>query len=265
MISKVVFHIGPHKTGTTSFQKYICDNEKFLREKGVVVYKPLFRAGCAANDIGISVLREGVIDDLYPGPWDASAGQFNYPIDKAQWQAAIRKRLADLFLNCDASTLLISSEHLSFIRTSREISLLRGLFPRYAQQSWQAIFVHRDETARWSSYSNQISRSQLAEQQLVSSERNSWALLESNTWITDFDGMLAVWASAALVDIVPYDGNVIPRIMQKIGITNIPDAQVFENRSAPASAAALKNIYRKRLSATWVGKAWRSLKANFGR
>lgn len=257
MIDTVIFHIGPHKTGTTSFQKFLDLNQEEFRLVGIEIYRPLFRRGCAANDIGVSVLRRGVIDDLYEGPWTGAPEEINQEINKAEWRRQIQDHLKKIVQNSACSQLLVSSEHLSFVREPGEIERLLDLFPDQIKK-WRVIYVNRDDKARWNSYSAQIKRSGILEQQKISRERNSWAYLQQNEWMRDFSRIREVWGEVAPVEVVEYQRNTIPLLLDTLGVHPSSNPFIFENTTP--SASRVKGLYNRFFATTIVGRTWRYLK-----
>jgi hypothetical protein len=258
MITTVIFHIGPHKTGTTSFQKYLELNGEDFKASGIEVYKPLFRQGRAANDIGISILRRGVIDDLYEGPWSVTLDEINREINKLEWRRQIRGHLHQICQNSACSQLLVSSEHLSFVRENDEINCLLGLFPDQIDR-WRVILVNRDHESRWNSYSAQIRRSGILEQQEISRERNSWAYLDPSGWLMDSARMRDVWRKVAPIEVVEYQKNTIPLLLDTLGVDPSSNLHIFENKGRTTSR--LKNFYNKFVAPTVFGAMWRYLKS----
>ena len=254
MIRRVILHIGLHKTGTTSFQLFIQQNPALFDETGIELYQPLFRKTAAANEIGMVLLRKGVIDELYPGPWSVPESAW----DKQAWLKKIRVHLHRICTTSVKESLLISSEHLSFFRTAEEARSLRALFPDSVEE-FKIVLVERDLNDWWRSYSAQIRRSGILEEKDIGPDYNSWAWLDRRGWLTDFDALCRVYLGEfGQITKLRFSENVIPQLLDVMGVQGYTNVMVYENRTPRRSGP--KNLYKRWLSRTAVGAGWRGLK-----
>ena len=260
MIKKVILHIGLHKTGTTSFQNFILNNEEFFLKRGIHPYKPIYRNNSyTANEIGLSVLRPGVIDDLFKGPWNINMDCF----DKATWRDQIRAKINEIFSNSEHEILLISGEFISFIRTQNEIDELKKLFPPFIET--HVVMVKRKKSDWWKSYCSEVAKWKDKIPGPVDSSRNSHAYLDPNGWLMDFETVEYLFQkNFDSFSTLEYDRNgMVGSLLCEIGISDgVIDEPWYNSKvtSSVSSVGLIRRIYRRYLSQTSIGLALRRLR-----
>lgn len=261
MIKKIVLHIGLHKTGTTSFQKFVLENENVFFKKGIHPYKPIYRNhSYTANEIGLSVLRPGVIDDLVKGPWNVDIEFF----DKSQWRDRISARIEEICKTSDCKVLLISGEWMSFIRTQGEIDALKKLFPSFIET--HIVMVRRKKSDWWRSYCSEVAKWKDRIPGPVNASRNSHAHLDPSGWLMDFEIVEYLFRkNFNSISTLEYNhkGMVGP-LLYEMGITDeVIDEPRHNSRGASPgpSVSVIRRIYRQYLSQTSIGHAFRRVRA----
>ena len=233
-----VVHIGTHKTGTTSFQVWADRNRAHLEtDLGLTYYRGLFESNhyelsLLCIDPGRSLSMRAKIPD-----WCLEG-----------WQAQVREH-ASREVAQDTPRLLISCEDFSYARTTAEVEALRDLV---APRELSVVVTLRDPEAFLRSYSNEIS-SQGFER---SSIQGSFAYVEDDSWLVDYDRMLSVYRDVLgpdRVHVVDYetamrqDGSTLPAVMAGCGARSgqLPDWEEYRfNSSGPRARRVLGRLRR---------------------
>ena len=266
MIRKIILHVGLHKTGTTSFQNFILQNEALILGQGIHPYKPIFRDNSyTANEVGLSVLRSGVMDDIPKvGPWNIDMSEF----DAVAWREQIRARIKEICDTSDCETLLISGEYMSFARTQVEIDKLKSLLP--PQVDTHIIMALREKSEWWRSYCSEVNKWKHRVPGRVDASRNSHAHLDPSGWLCDFDTVKALFCdNFSSVSMPAYTAEgMVKVLLSEIGIV---DVEIHEPRSnttrssTPQRVSWLRRIYRHYISGTLVGSKIRKFRLKFGK
>lgn len=215
-----VVHIGTHKTGTTSFQVWAERNRAYLEEHlGLKYYRGLFESNhyelpLLCIDRSRSMSMRAKIPD-----WCLDA-----------WQARVREHVAGE-VEQDARRLLISCEDFSYARTADEVEALRDLL---APRELSVIVTLREPKAFLRSYANELRTQGFA----LSSIQGSFAYVEQDSWLVDYDRMLSMYQSVLGTDhvyVINYeaamqgDGSTIPSVMAGCGVraAELPDWEQF--------------------------------------
>lgn len=118
MTKTVFLHMGLHKTGSTSIQKWLRSNPELLRRSDVAFYEGRYLPENHI-EVGLSALREEV--DAPIKKRVAVGGDHLF--------RQTRNDVNDFVARTEQSKVVISNETLSFIRTRGEIERLAALFP----------------------------------------------------------------------------------------------------------------------------------------
>lgn len=238
---RVYLHIGLHKTGTTSFQKFCHDNRLVMLEQNLVWYQPM-ADGLNAHEVPLSVLRDGVVP--FPS-WYTS------PAD-------VGERLQQMIRAHPGKDILISAEALSFIRSAEECERLRSLFgTRVKDCEFVVLVVMRERGDWWRSYSNEIMKTPLG----PSSDPASYRCLNPDGWLTDFETMLRTYRSCFPdVRTIAYSkSDVIPPLLAELGLA-IPVGYQGERLNRTDPIPRIRSWYKRNLATTFLGRIWRGLK-----
>ena len=260
MIQRVIVHVGLHKTGTTSIQHFLRDNKEVLEaEYSVKLYKPFIHLtnGYVSNEVGISIMRDGVFDSL---PHIVLDPEMHKTFDKDDWYKRIQERIADIFHDAEQDTLLLSGENISWLRTAGEAAKLRRLFP-VENSKIQIILTLRDKKDWWVSYCNQINKLNLTGTPV----HNSQWYLDEHSWLTDFETLIEVLESEfENVRIIPHQKNMVANFMRFIGFELDFSDEPEVNRSGQVFpwSIRVRHFLIRKFSGTKVHVLWRLLKSN---
>jgi hypothetical protein len=221
MSERVVLHIGVHKTGTTSIQNWAHQNRDDLRTRlGLDVYSG--RIG-ARNHIEFPLLCMRSDRNLH-------ARVMHPDSCLPSWQTATRRHVAEQ-LDSPAPSMFVSAESLSFLRYPDELAALRDLLgPREVR----VIVFLRDPQDYLRSYRAHVVKMGYS----PSVYPESFNYVEPDTWLVDFDGLIAAYTDAfgadamtvlSYEDAVAEHGSTIPAVAQAAGlsIATLPDWQEF--------------------------------------
>jgi len=222
----LLVHAGTHKTGTTSFQRFIAKNQELLIENGVTP---------------IVEIRNGEID--------GNCITFAHHIIRAELITIARKlgdaqshtteeaikyfsKLARTVEQAKTKCLLISAEALCFARTSGEHHRLNAL-RHIANVDIIPIIATRSQDAWRASWRDQILKHpQTAE--LVTGDENCL----TGEWYFDLDSIKDFWHRYSDVRVVDYDqairseGDIIPALLRTMEINlNIDNSYQLNARS----------------------------------
>lgn len=233
-----VVHIGTHKTGTTSFQVWAERNRAYLEEHlDLKYYNGLFGSNhyelpLLCIDRHRSMSMRAKIPD-----WCLDA-----------WQVPVREHLSEE-VEQDARQLLISCEDFSYARSTGEVQALQSLL---APRELSVVVTLREPQAFLRSYANEL-RTQGFE---LSSIQGSFAYVESDSWLVDYDRMLSVYRSVLGPDhvyVVDYeaamreDGSTLPSVMAGCGVRaeELPDWQRFRFNASDTRARRMLGRLRR--------------------
>lgn len=134
---KVVFHIGPHKTGSTSIQHFMEANYNYLRKQGVLYPQ----SGRIDNKGKLTSLHHPLIKSFFEKGQIATETQI--------------QNLKDEIESSGAKVVIISSEVLARENLNQDIfGYLREIF-RHAEKNW-VLFLRRQDRLVLSRYSESV-------------------------------------------------------------------------------------------------------------
>jgi hypothetical protein len=231
---KAFVHIGTHKTGTTSLQRWASENRTELASAtGLTYYDGLF----GPNHYELAMLCMRTNRNM-----PMRVRRVDWCLDEWHQEAEthVRSQVAR-----DADSLLISAEALSYLRYSDEVERLAGLLrPR----ELVAIAVLREPESFLRSY-----REMMLELGFPPSRhRTSFAYVADDSWLVDYDALLDAYRAVLGADRVialGYEtamqrhGSIIPAILEATGFdpAGIPAWEGFQRNvthSAPAKRVA---------------------------
>lgn len=208
---EVVLHIGTHKTGTTAFQRYCLENRAWLAGQGVDLF--VHASGAPqAHELPLLALRDDLTIPLRVRNPD-------WTLDEAKGE--MRRTVADALGQDGGARLLFSHEALSFARTDAEIDTLRALLGAVVVRVVVMLRRPDDYLASWK---KQLERMGFSS---TSSYRTSFQYTEPDSWLVDFERLLAVYRDgfgADQVTVLDYDAaveadaSVVPVLLETCGV-----------------------------------------------
>lgn len=220
----IVLHIGTHKTGTTSIQHYLGIEEPALEAAGAAVFRD--SSGRVLNK---EIFHACVSPSRRRLVTPRKAKRRGLPL-----LLLFKWRLRQFMRRNPGRRIVISCEMLSYLREPAEMRRLRLAFPRGAKV--RVVVCLREKQAFLRSYTAQITKQRFQ----PSADPRSFAYVEPDSWLLDYDGLLA--AFRRLTDdvvVIDYDeamrahGNIIPAFCEAAGWP-VPSraALAFLNKSA---------------------------------
>lgn len=210
----MIVHIGTHKTGSSSFQKYLQDHLEELRDHGYHVFRSTLctkARPCTASEIALLATRKEILTPLRClMPDYISEMAYKEMLDVVESEIARPEQI-----------VLISEEELSLIRFPPEVSRLKELFK---DRDVEIIAVIREKITWLESWKKQMERLGLPSQ---SKYPDSVFYTQADSWLVDFDSMIKTFINAfgeANVTIISYEAmieeyeSIVPALCKAIGL-----------------------------------------------
>jgi hypothetical protein len=233
----VFLHIGTHKTGTTSFQKWLREHEETLRDRFDL---GVYRGGFPNNrEVGLACANA---DRLLPV---RQIPQWSDPV----WREHVND-LAAVQMRRSEQTIIVSAESLSFLRTDDEIRRVATMF---ADREVTILLTLREPSDFLASWGRHLARGQYE----LSTDPKSFAYVAPDSWLARYDELIAAYAAVFGNDrirTVDYEaanaehGSVIPALMSHVvaDIMRLPDWMGYRYNTSAQFAGP------RRFSPKWV-------------
>lgn len=226
MRKTLIFHIGTHKTGTTSLQSCLRENHEYLKSCGIFVRmedRGPPHAKANNQDLAHAFLRRNLASGyrLTTGAKHTIFVQL-----KRAWR--FRRQLKKL----DSSCCVVSAEAFCFARTRWEQLLLR-LCTMYTGYDVKVIVVRRSKEGWQRSWNNQLMKNPRIKAHF---DQHDYPTRIDKSWYYEFDKILEFWNGVGDVAVVDYeealknDGSVIPSILRLIGAPEGLQQPAFLNK-----------------------------------
>lgn len=221
----IYLHIGTHKTGSTSVQQFLAEHRSKLAQYGIEFYRG---AIIDANHI-----------ELYLSALDKNKDFLALASLNVGSLSELRdKTLQEVggFLNrTNASHVIFSSEGLSLLRTPEELAELKNILGG-SKYFVKVVCFLRDKSDFLKAYEKQIRK---VPGRVPSTDPSSSLYVESDSWLADFDSLLASYARAfgeENIITIDYDrvtketGDILPEVLGKLGVVPnlIPKAGTYK-------------------------------------
>lgn len=232
---KIILHIGKHKTGSTSFQLLLRKSHAPLEEIG---FHPL------PHRVGNRLASFAIRDHL---PIPPLLDRKGVKPSKESLIEDIRALTEDKNFH----TYIISSEHLSYLRTTEEIELVKSCLP--PQTDISVFLVLRNQEDFLNSYREQITSSGHGPK----NDPSSPYYCEPDSWLLDDETLVNSWKSVfPNIKILDYQReNMLKNLGRAMGFPEeILDKEIRLNINSPRWKA-FKNHLRKILKATPLGQS----------
>lgn len=234
---RVFLHIGTHKTGTTSFQKWLRENEDDLRNRfGLGVYHGGFPNN---REVGLACANT---DRLLPV---RNIPQWSDPV----WRDHVND-LARVQMQRDEASIIVSAESLSFLRADEEVRRAQRMF---ADREVTILLTLREPADFLASWGRHLTRGRYE----LSDDPKSFAYVSVDSWLARYDDLIDAYARVFGRDrvlTVSYEeatsehGSVIPGLMRHIvsDLTSLPDWSGYRFNTSEQFATP------RRFSPKWV-------------
>lgn len=228
--SRVYLHIGTHKTGSTSIQKFLHQQGDRLMAQGMLFYRGRH---LPSNHVE---LHSATIRPSRPTPFKLDRGLL---IDDAYCRL-IQGDVSAFLDGCDDRAAIFSAEGLSYLRHPDELERLRALF---AGHDVEIIVYLRETEAYRRSHLAEFGRRRARGGVVI----GDFADLAPGSWLLDYRARLKPFRQtfgSEHVHVIDYDvevardGSAIPALLRLLGIADAfsaADWAMFDyNRSVPA-------------------------------
>lgn len=220
-MTRVVLHIGTHKTGTTSFQQWFRDNEPAITSAcGATIYKGRLPDARELGALFINSDREtpDIRRRIQRGDnVDSGAPPLRNTPEWNQLQREVTESLQEQ-LTAGSETFVVSSESLSLLRHRSEILRLAQIFP---PEDTTVVVCLRTPEDFLSSWKRHLDRDFFE----FSDDPTSFAYVNPDTWLVDYQQLLQAYQDVFGPDsviVIDYDSAI-----SKYKSTVAPVARTF--------------------------------------
>jgi hypothetical protein len=258
-VVRIILHIGTHKTGTTSFQRWFRDNrERIAAVSGASIYDGVFRDSRELGALCIDADREtpglhrrSVRGRLVDSPMPLRAAP--------EWETFATRVTGNLREQHRGASkvFVISSESLSLLRRPAELARLRDMLPAAETTVVVCLRSPADFLRSWTRH---LDRDFFE----LSDDPNSFAYVEADSWLVDYPGLLSVWRDAFgedAVHVVDYDrsvashGSTIPALLAHVSPGSIDwpawEGYVFNTAGGKAPRRPVRGVSSPRHWRRW--------------
>lgn len=228
MARKLFLHVGKHKTGSSSIQWYLTNNEQFFADIGLKVVRNTHFANWALenlNDTNCFAFSHTIIRPELMTPIRLR-GILPVPNFEDQCKTAVRTN-ADLH-RLSGTALLMSGEAFSFLRTPKERKVFNLMFDGF---DLHPILLFREKQSWLHSWKQQTAR---LRQNFPDADMTSGSIFNysDNSWLVDDQAIQRFFGPKTRVlsyegEITKYE-SVIPAFLRELGIP-LKDAPDWDN------------------------------------
>jgi hypothetical protein len=227
MPDRIVVHVGTHKTGTTSIQQFLRDEDDGRLAAAGTHYPPGFLLPVVHAELPLLTIRA-------ERQWPA---RLRFPeTQRPSWQAAARAHVRRQVTEGRRDQLVFVHEDLSYLRFDDELARLVDLFEGCQVQ---VVVVLREREAFLRSYRSQLAATGFE----PSTDPSSFAYTEADSWLVDYDALTGAYRrafGAGAVTVLDYDevmardGTIIPAFAALVGIdaATLPDLAHYRYNEA---------------------------------
>lgn len=237
-MKRLILHIGLHKTGTTSLQKFFLEHRNFYIDRDINYYVSATRPN-NGSEVAYLILRDGL------------------PPRNEDFEPII-KHVTAFLQDTVQSTGLIIGEAFSYLRTDAECQAIRDLLSEKIENI-EIVIVWREKSEWWKSYLNQMQK----DGSRGPCPAGETSYLDPHGWLTDF-GLLrdVLFRNFENVIELEYKQNMIRHFCTSLKLP-LPPTYV-EHRANTRANIFVRNIreapkllYARYLSRGIIGRAKR--------
>ncbi|SLM64454.1 MULTISPECIES: hypothetical protein [Dickeya] len=226
-MKNIILHCGMHKTGTTSIQHFLMENNAVLNKKNMDYYKGIH---IPSNHVELhtSSLR----------PERMTPFKLSMPIDNYEkYRKDIELSILTYLSETPFDTCIFSAEGNSYIRYEDEMNRLLALFPGC---QITIVICFRNKEDYFISYQKEMKKHNPP----PSDDRNNFAYSGKDHWLMDYDEKRQFFIDSVGKDNVLFmdydkaiarDGNIIPEFLRTIGVLELfngePWGNYFQNKT----------------------------------
>lgn len=237
---KTVIHIGQHKTGTTSIQKYLRDKRRSLAKTGL--YVPSGVAGYNhPNHFILNVYA--LADNRYSSMKEKTIAERGRHY-LSELETDLKKDIEEIYkdaLGSKCDRVLWSNEGLYLLNTAIEYNRLKSLFSEYSTEI-EVVCCFRDVESYRESYIKQLSKQGIS----LSNDPDSYRYVEPDSWLFDYqrkrDLLSEVFDRRTYFSYDPNDN--VKAFMETIGFDAIDTGNYRFNVTESAYSKLLQRLRR---------------------
>lgn len=178
---KTIIHIGQHKTGTTSIQKYLYDHRLYLMQLGVYVPHYFFKK-MGANHFHLNVYS---LNSNRSSPAKDAMMRVNSNEKYGKIVSSTKTEVQKIYSaakNAGCEKVIWSNEGLFLLNTVEEYIRLVDLFRDYSDVI-EVVCCFRDKSEFMESYKMQLDKQGIE----FSSVEDSYRYVESDSWLLNYE------------------------------------------------------------------------------
>lgn len=230
MQQRIVLHIGTHRTGTTSLQRFLRGSSRLLDRIGHVY--PAGRFVAAAHpELHVATMRDdrsSPIRDRFRPPSRAVLAA-----ELTTWIRGVREANPD-------KVPIFSTEGLSYLRHADEVEALRALF---GDADVRIVLYLRDRGSFLESYRRFLAANSIP----PSGDPRSYRYIRPDTWLVDYNALVEAYAGVfgmANMTILVYEaeqaryGGTVRSFFRTLGYDIDLQAEPRERRDRPSATSA---------------------------
>jgi Sulfotransferase family len=254
MNKQLILHIGTLKTGSTSLQQFLLDHANYLSRKGFALYRGEIQE-VNHTELHLAAMR-------YERDSFAKLGICKHLTIDASYTQHVTEQVQSFINSCREPRIIFTSEALSWLRHDDEIDRLRTILD-LARHEARVVLYLRNKEDFLRSYTSQLYK---VKGRKPSSDCRSVLYVEPDTWLTDYNSLLATYQrgfGSSNVVVIDYDEemrrveNVIPSFLRALGLdsTDTPSfTGYFRNTTNPDDQRKPSRGAKRWIK--WAKQAW---------
>ena len=216
-----ILHIGIHKTGSTSIQRFLGVNRSKLRQCGIDFYSGIHHLN---NHVE---LHTAAIRTSRETPFKLTSGV----LVNDDYRNLVRDRVREYVSNSECESVLFSAEGLSYLRYDDELERLTSMIPA---EDIRVIMYLRNPDSFMKSYKLELKKNNIK----FSEDKESVAYVLDDTWLTNYGERVSFfrnWFGDSNTFVLDFDDevrqsrSVIPSFLTSLGLKSEFCPQDWEN------------------------------------
>jgi len=234
MKKQLILHIGTHKTGSTSLQRFLVDHAAALGRHGIALYRGQLRED---NHVELHLAALRYDRDTFRKQFNNAGITFD-----ERFTQQVAERVQHFIRARPEPRILFTSEGLSWLRHDDEIDRLRIILDIGNHEATVIVYL-RNKAEFLRSYIHQLYKVQGR-----GPAREYWSTryIEPDTWLVDYEALIKLYQKAFganNVIVIDYDealdkeSNIIPSFLRVLDVdpNQFDFASYFLNTTDPAN------------------------------